>query len=84
LPSGFYRQLFRTIAAPTFQFQNRGWRKNHRQYDRQREIEIQRLREENMRLKNQLSEKYFEDADFQELKYSVPPVRIETVPYQGK
>jgi hypothetical protein len=83
----FIASFFVTIAAPTFQFQNRGWRKNHRQYDRQREIEIQRLREENMRLKNQLSDKYLDDADFQELKYSVPPpppVKIEAIPYQGK
>ncbi len=80
----FIASFFVTIAAPTFQFQNRGWKRNHRQYDRQRELEIQRLREENMRLQNQLSGKYSDDADFQELKYSVPPVRIETVPYQGK
>ena len=49
----FIASFFVTIAAPTFQFQNRGWRKNHRQYDRQREAEIQRLREENMNLKNE-------------------------------
>ncbi len=49
----FIASFFMTIAAPTFQFQNRGWRRNHRQYDRQRELEIQRLREENMRLKSE-------------------------------
>jgi hypothetical protein len=91
----FIASFFVTIAAPTFQFTNRSWRKNHRQYDRQREADIQRLREENMHLKNQLLDKNSENVDFQELKYSVPPpmppappappvVRIETVPYQGK
>ncbi len=49
----FIASFFVTIVAPTFQFQNRGWRRNHRQYDRQREAEIQRLREENMRLKSE-------------------------------
>ena len=49
----FIASFFVTIAAPTFQFKNRGWRNNHRQYDRQREAEIQQLREENMRLKNE-------------------------------
>lgn len=52
----FIASFFVTIAAPRFEFKNRGWKKNHRQYDRQREAEIQRLREENMRLKNQLTE----------------------------
>jgi len=49
----FIASFFVTIAAPTFQFKNRGWRVNHRQYDRQREVEIQQLREENMRLKSE-------------------------------
>lgn len=80
----FIASFFVTIAAPSFQFQNRGWKRNHRQYDRQREIEIERLREENMRLQNQLFNKYSDEADFQDLKYSVPPVKIETLPYQGK
>ena len=88
----FIASFFVTIAAPTFQFQNRGWKRNHRQYDRQREIEIQRLREENMRLKNQISDS--ESIDYHDLKFAVPPpppmppappsVRGETVPYQGK
>ena len=89
----FIASFFVTIAAPRFQFSNRSWKRNHRQYDRERELEIQRLREENMRLKNQTLIKDLEDADFQELKYAVPPppmppapptVRFETVPYQGK
>jgi len=51
----FIASFFVSVAAPTFQFKNRGWRGNHRQYDRQREAEIQQLREENRRLKNALS-----------------------------
>jgi hypothetical protein len=69
----FIASFFVTIAAPTFQFQNRGWKRNHRQYDRQRELEIQRLREENMRLKNELSNNALENLDFHELRYAVPP-----------
>jgi len=90
----FIASFFVTIAAPRFEFKNRSWKRNHRQYDRQRELEIQRLREENIRLKNQLSDKALENVDFQELKYAVPPpppmspappaVRMETVPYRGK
>ena len=52
----FIASFFVTIAAPNFQFKNRGWKQNHRKYDRQREVEIQRLRDENLRLKNQLAE----------------------------
>lgn len=67
----FIASFFVTIAAPTFQFKNRGWKAHHRQYDQQREAEIQRLRDENMRLKNQISDS--QAVDFQELKYAVPP-----------
>jgi hypothetical protein len=69
----FIASFFVSVAAPSFQFNNRNWKKNHRQYDRQREIEIQRLREENIRLKNQLSDKSLDSVEFQELKYPVPP-----------
>jgi len=54
----FIASFFVTIAAPSFQMPNRGWRKNHRQYDRQRELEIQRLREENLRLKSEAQLKF--------------------------
>ena len=89
----FIASFFVTIAAPSFQFTNRSWKRNHRQYDRQREIEIQRLREENMRLKNQISNNETENTDFQELKFIVPPppmppappaVRVETIPSAGR
>ncbi len=53
----FVASFFVTIAAPSFQFK-RDWKRNHRQYDRQREIEIQQLREENLRLKNEAQFKY--------------------------
>jgi len=49
----FIASFFVTIAAPSFQFKNRNWKRNHRQYDRQMELENQRLREENMRLKSE-------------------------------
>ena len=52
----FIASFFVTIAAPRFEFK-RNWKKNHRQYDRQRELEIQSLREENMRLKNEAQQK---------------------------
>jgi hypothetical protein len=45
----FIASFFVSIAAPNFQF-NRGRRK-HQQYDRMMELENQRLREENARLK---------------------------------
>lgn len=88
----FIASFFVTVAAPNFQFGNRSWKRNHRQYDRQREAEIQQLREENNRLRNQISNQ--ESVDFQELRYAVPPpppvspappaLRLETVPYRGK
>jgi hypothetical protein len=89
----FIASFFVTVAAPKFQFKNRAWKKNHKQYDRQRELDIQRLREENIRLKNELLSRDSEAADFQELKFSVPlpppvpappAVRLESVPYQAK
>ena len=68
----FIASFFVTVAAPSFQFQNRSWKRNHRQYDRQREIEIQRLREENVRLKSELkAAQNFSVADF---SYTVPPL----------
>ncbi len=80
----FIASFFVTIAAPTFQFKNRGWKSNHRQYDRQREAEIQQLREENRRLKNQISD--VPVVDFQELKYAVPPPPPvpNAVPYRNR
>lgn len=72
----FIASFFVTIAAPRFQFSNRGERrKNHRQYDIQMESENKRLKEENNRLKNQL----LEQSDTQEfstsdLKYTIPPL----------
>ena len=48
----FIASFFVSIAAPSFQFPNRGSRKKHREYDRQRDIEIKQLREENQRLRS--------------------------------
>ncbi len=50
----FIASFFVTVAAPNFQFK-RGFNK-HRQYHRRIEAENQRLREENLRLKNRVSE----------------------------
>ncbi|MCY7377682.1 MAG: hypothetical protein LH472_17120 [Pyrinomonadaceae bacterium] len=54
-------------------------------------MEIQRLRDENLRLKNQQAMD-LENVDFQNLRYSVPPPppmppappTLKNVPYQGK
>ena len=54
----FIASFFVSIAAPNFQFKRSNWKRNHRQYDRQMELEIQRLREENMRLKNEAERKF--------------------------
>lgn len=68
----FIASFFVSIAAPSFQFPNRSSRRNHKEQDRLRELEIQRLRDENMRLRNQQALE-LDNADFQNLKYAVPP-----------
>ena len=68
----FIASFFITIAAPSFQFR-RGNRMNHRQWDRQRDAEIQQLRERNAQLEQQLSEGDGVRVYPQELKYIVPP-----------
>ncbi len=80
----FIASFFVTVAAPNFQISNRGWRRNHRQYDRQRELEIQRLQEENLRMKNQLSENDSQRFSASELKYNVPPPPPNAVPYRNR
>ncbi len=50
--------FFVTVAAPSFQFKSRNWKRNHRQYDRQMELENQRLRDENLRLRNEAQQKF--------------------------
>lgn len=70
----FIASFFVSIAAPSFQFPNRGSRKKHREYDRQRDVEIKQLRERNADLERQLSEKELDAVDFQNLKYTVPPM----------
>ena len=47
--------FFVTIAAPNFNFKKRGWSK-HRQYHQRLEFENRQLREENLRLKRQISQ----------------------------
>lgn len=68
----FIASFFITVAAPRFSFKSRDYRKSHRQYHHQIESENQRLKDENLRLKKQLTDKSFNDVDFQELKFSAP------------
>ena len=75
----FIASFFVTIAAPSFQFPSRSSRRNHREYDRQREFEIQQLRDENLRLKNQQTMDS-ENLDYQNLKYSVPAPPMPPAP----
>jgi hypothetical protein len=49
----FVASFFVTVAAPRFNFK-RGKFNKHREYHRQQESEIQRLRQENSRLKEDL------------------------------
>ena len=67
----FIASFFVSIVAPNFRLPSRNSRKVHREVDRQRDIELQQLREENFRLKNpQVLDS--ENVDYQSLKYSVP------------
>ena len=62
----FVAGFFVTITAPRFQ-----WKRSHREYDRQLEIQNQSLREENSRLKS-MQNNVSDDVDYQNLKYAVP------------
>ncbi len=67
----FIASFFVSIAAPNFRLPSRNSKRTHREADRQRDIELQQLREENFRLKNpQVLDS--ENVDYQSLKYSVP------------
>lgn len=70
----FIASFFVSIAAPNFKLPARSSKKKHREYDRQREAEIKQLRERNADLERQLAEKETDAVDFQNLKYTVPPV----------
>lgn len=80
----FIASFFVSIAAPSFQFPNRVSRKKHREYDRQREAEIKQLRERNAELERRLAEEHLDAADFQNLKYTVPPSALKTIPRQER
>ena len=54
----FVASFFVTVAAPSFQFKSRNWKRNHQQYDRQMELENQQLRDENLRLRNEAQRKF--------------------------
>ncbi|MGI8641223.1 MAG: hypothetical protein ACR2MG_14905 [Pyrinomonadaceae bacterium] len=79
----FIASFFVSISAPNFQFR-RDFR-NHREYHRTMESKIQRLSEENSRLKRELSERdkremtnYAFENDF-----DIPP-RVKNAPYPGR
>jgi len=80
----FIASFFVSIAAPTFKF-NGGFRR-HQQFDRMREIENQRLSEENLRLRRQLADKDAQDSNDLnfDLNEAVPPLNIRTIPYRIK
>lgn len=90
----FIASFFVTVAAPSFKF-NRGFSK-HRQYHRRIEAENQRLREENLRLKNRVSEMEKRDWVLDEAPTripslpaapeapAVPVVPMKTVPYKSR
>ena len=67
----FIASFFVSVAAPNFQFPNRGSRKKMREYNQQLKIENERLREENQRLMNQSND--LENVTIQDLKYTIPP-----------
>ncbi len=84
----FIASFFINIAAPSFQF-GRGYRMNHREWDRQREAENQRLKERNAQLEQRLSDSDADRIDFQNLKFTVPPPppappTVRSVPRQDR
>jgi hypothetical protein len=70
----FIASFFVTVAAPSFQFPNRGERRRHQERDRMMEFENQRLREENLRLKqNQFETEDMNVYDFSTDSLTAPP-----------
>lgn len=83
----FVASFFVTIAAPSFRFEGRGWSR-HQKYDRQMEIENQRLQEENYRLKRQLADRDSQEISPSNLKFTPPspplPPAPKAVPYRNR
>jgi len=72
----FIASFFVTVAAPSFQFPNRGARKRHQEYHRKIEMENQRLKEENFRLRQNVLESEVEanyDLSSNDLMAPPPP-----------
>ena len=85
----FIASFFVTVAAPNFQFK-RGFSK-HREYHRRIESENRKLREENIRLKNQMAEMEKRDWVLGTVEVPMappPPVEpvmpMKTVPYKSR
>lgn len=80
--------IFVPIGSPNFQFRNNRWQK-HREYHERMDSEIQQLRQENERLRKQLSERkdlgLFEDLDVPppplpaKIKTAVVDIKVKTV-----
>ncbi|HEY0427118.1 MAG TPA: hypothetical protein VGC76_04850 [Pyrinomonadaceae bacterium] len=68
----FIASFFVSIAAPNFQFRRDGWRR-HQEYHQRLEFENQQLREENNRLKRQLSETENQNLS-EDLDRPLPPL----------
>lgn len=75
----FIASFFISVAAPNFQFR-RGNRMSHRQWDRQRDAEIQQLRERNAQLEQQLSDSDADRVNYQNLKYIELPPPVPPAP----
>ncbi len=75
----FVASFFITIAAPSLRFPLRGERYRHQQQDRLMQIEIERLRDENLRLKSEATGK--EDlSDASNLSDAVPAPPMPPMP----
>lgn len=81
----FIASFFITVAAPNFQFRRGGFNR-HREMDRQMNCENQRLREENERLRNRLTE--MEESDWvlpPNVNMPVAPIKpLYTVPNKSR
>lgn len=76
----FVASFFVTVAAPNFRNYKRERFKKHREYDRQREAEIERLRQENIRLQEELRQEKLKndtvyDYDWERRNSSDPQFR---------
>lgn len=80
----FIASFFISIAAPNFRFPLRGERgRRHQEYHRMMEFENQQLKEENLRLRNQLTEKEESDSTAYYLEVPPPPMMMPPAPLKN-